>query len=400
MILVITRNQGLLSTGRLERCWRKHACFALFIEFLVRLRYAFVAVRTQSLPQTALANYMRLKELSEILGLSQTTVSRALNGYPEVSETTRERVVRAARKFNYSPNSSAKRLATGRAMMIGHVIPASAQHEMINPIFGDFVAGASAGLADEGYDMMISRVADEDQENAYRRLITRGAIDGLIVQGPKMNDPRIAMLNAMEVPYVVHGRATGVTAPYSWVDVNNKRSFLRATDFLLDLGHRRIALVNGLEEMDFADRRRQGYCEALSARGIAPDPMLMHSEEMTEAYGYRTATHLLQLPDPPTAILTSAMIPAIGVRRAIAHQGLVMGRDVSVITHDDNLSYLRNGDEVPIFTATRSSVRLAGEIAAAMLIDIITDAVAQPITRLLEAELVVGGSTGPALQRT
>ncbi|MEO1733644.1 MAG: substrate-binding domain-containing protein [Pseudomonadota bacterium] len=343
---------------------------------------------------------MRLKELSEILGLSQTTVSRALNGYPEVSETTRERVVRAARKFNYSPNSSAKRLATGRAMMIGHVIPASAQHEMINPIFGDFVAGASAGLADEGYDMMISRVADEDQENAYRRLITRGAIDGLIVQGPKMNDPRIAMLNAMEVPYVVHGRATGVTAPYSWVDVNNKRSFLRATDFLLDLGHRRIALVNGLEEMDFADRRRQGYCEALSARGIAPDPMLMHSEEMTEAYGYRTATHLLQLPDPPTAILTSAMIPAIGVRRAIAHQGLVMGRDVSVITHDDNLSYLRNGDEVPIFTATRSSVRLAGEIAAAMLIDIITDAVAQPITRLLEAELVVGGSTGPALQRT
>ncbi len=355
-----------------------------------------VSTVSTTLIQTGLKTRMKLKELSDILGLSQTTVSRALNGYPEVSEATRERVVSAAQKFNYSPNTMAKRLATGRAMMIGHVIPASAQHEMINPIFGDFVAGASAGLAVHGYDMMISRVADEDQENAYRRLIMRGAIDGLIVQGPKMDDPRIAMLNAMEIPYIVHGRATGVTDPYSWVDVNNKRSFRRATDFLLDLGHRRIALINGLEEMDFANRRKEGYCEALQERGVTPDPALMHSQEMTESYGYRTATALLQGENPPTAILASAMIPAIGIRRAIAHQGLVMGRDVSVITHDDNLSYLQNGDEVPIFTATRSSVRLAGEIAADILIENITEPDREPITRLLEADLVVGGSTGPA----
>ena len=82
------------------------------------------------------------------------------------------------------------------------------------------------------------------------------------------------------------------TLPYSWVDVNNRRAFQRATEFLLDLGHRRIALVNGLEFMDFAIRRRTGYLDALAARGIAADPALMSSDEMTEICGLpRRARH-------------------------------------------------------------------------------------------------------------
>ena len=85
---------------------------------------------------------MNLKELSSILGLSQTTVSRALNDYPEVSEATRRRVKEFARKHNYSPNTRAKGLATGRSMAIGHVIPISTQHEIVNPVFADFIAGA------------------------------------------------------------------------------------------------------------------------------------------------------------------------------------------------------------------------------------------------------------------
>ena len=85
---------------------------------------------------------MNLKELARTLGLSQTTVSRALNGYPEVAEATRRRVLRAAREHNYLPNARAKGLATGRAMAVGHVIPVSSRHEIVNPIFADFIAGA------------------------------------------------------------------------------------------------------------------------------------------------------------------------------------------------------------------------------------------------------------------
>ncbi len=205
---------------------------------------------------------MNLKDLASQLGLSPTTVSRALNGFPEVNEDTRRRVAEAARNANYRPNARAKGLATGRANAIGHVIPISSRHEIVNPIFGDFIAGAGEVYSRLGYDMILSIVDDEDQDRAYREIRSKGNVDGVIVHGPAENDPRIPLLAELGLPFVVHGRATGTTLPYSWVDVNSARAFRRATDFLMDLGHRRIALVNGLEFMDFAIRRRRGYVEA------------------------------------------------------------------------------------------------------------------------------------------
>ncbi|GKY87691.1 substrate-binding domain-containing protein [Sinisalibacter aestuarii] len=341
---------------------------------------------------------MKLKELSELLHLSQTTVSRALNGYPEVSEATRKRVQAAAAAHGYRPNIRARSLATGRALAIGHVIPLTSKHEMVNPIFADFIAGAGEVYSARGYDMLLSLVADEEQEHAYRELKTKGAVDGLIIHAPRTGDRRIHLLNEIGLPFVVHGRATDADEPYCWVDMNNTHAFRRATDLLLDLGHRRIALVNGLESMDFAQRRRAGFEEAHAARGLAPDPALMSSDEMTEGYGHDTARALLAADAPPTAFLVSSIITAIGVRRAIEELGLRMGRDVSVITHDDDLSYLQNRADVPVFTATRSSVRDAGRRAASMLLDRIENPGAEPCQELFEAELLLGQSTGPLLE--
>lgn len=338
---------------------------------------------------------MNLKELAQKLGLSPTTVSRALNGYPEVNEATRERVMAAAKRHHYRPNTRAIRLATGRALAVGHVIPVATRHEMVNPVFADFIAGAGESYSRAGYDMLLSVVSDEDEDRTYRELAARGAVDGVILHAPRMNDPRIPLLIEIGLPFVVHGRATGTEAPYSWVDVNNRRAFRRATEFLLDLGHRRVALVNGLEYMDFAIRRRLGFLEALESRGLCGDPSLMSSDEMSESRGYRAAAAMLAQADPPTAFVVASMISALGVRRAIEERGLRLGRDVSVVIHDDDLSYLKNGDDVPIFTATRSSVREAGRVAAQMLLDIIAHPETHPQNRLLEAELIIGQSTGP-----
>ena len=342
---------------------------------------------------------MNLKELALKLDLSPTTVSRALNGYPEVNEATRERVAAAARRYNYAPNTRAIRLATGRAMAVGHVIPIATRHEIVNPVFADFIAGAGETYSRSGYDMVLSVVPDDNEERVYRELKSRGTVDGIILHAPRMDDPRLPLLAEIGFPFVVHGRATGTATPYSWVDVNNRRAFQRATEFLLDLGHSRIALLNGLEFMDFAIRRRTGYLDALAARGIAPDPTIMTQDEMTEGAGHRLAGQMLDAPNPPTAMLVASMISAMGARRAIEERGLKMGRDISVIIHDDELSYLRNGEDVPIYTATRSSVRQAGREAAEILLDIITHPETAPQSRLLEAELIIGQSTGPAPNR-
>ncbi|NJM83074.1 MAG: LacI family DNA-binding transcriptional regulator, partial [Tabrizicola sp.] len=256
---------------------------------------------------------MNLKELATRLGLSPTTVSRALNGYPEVNESTRERVMAAAKRHNYRPNTRAIRLATGRAMAVGHVIPIATRHEIVNPVFADFIAGAGETYSRNDYDMILSVVPDEGEEETYRTLKSKGNVDGVIVHAPRMNDPRISLLRAIELPFVVHGRATGSSDPYCWLDVNNRRAFQRATEFLLDLGHRRIGLVNGLEYMDFAIRRRTGYLDALTARGLPADAALMASDEMTEISGFRATQRMLALQDPPTALLAASMISGMGV---------------------------------------------------------------------------------------
>ncbi|MEM9583190.1 MAG: substrate-binding domain-containing protein [Pseudomonadota bacterium] len=342
---------------------------------------------------------MNLRQLSEELGLSQTTVSRALNGYPEVNEATRQRVQAAAAAYNYRPSQRAKSLATGQSMQIGHVIPFSTQHEMVNVIFSDFIAGAGESYAKHGYDMLLSVVNDDQEMHAYSELARKGSVDGVIVHGPTRDDPRISLLQELKIPFFVHGRSTDASASYNCLDVNNKRAFQRATDFLLDLGHTRIGLINGLERMDFAQRRRAGYEAALRARGLSVDPKIMHSDEMTEPYGHSATCALLDLEDPPTAVLASSIVPALGVRRAVEERGLTVGKDVSIICFDDAISYMPNGKGEPIFTATRSSVRDAGRRCAELLIGLIQNPDQAPVAELWEAELVVGQSTGPAPQK-
>ncbi|AJE46904.1 LacI family DNA-binding transcriptional regulator [Celeribacter indicus] len=340
---------------------------------------------------------MNLKELSEFLGLSQTTVSRALNGYPEVAEATRERVMKAARQHHYTPNPRARSLATGRSHAVGHILPLSAEHEMLNPVFTDFLAGAAEVYARESYDMLLSLVPDRDEAGSYRRIAARGSVDGVIVHGPTVDDPRIGLLREIGMPFVVHGRSGGAgETEYCWVDINNARAFERATRLLLELGHRRIGLLNGLETMDFAHERRTGYRKALRDAGIAEDPALCRASEMTEGYGFAAATDLLALADPPTALLASSILIGFGARRALDAAGLRIGRDVSLVVHDDELSYLRNGKVEPIFTATRSSVRQAGRICAELLLGQIAVPALPPQHVLLEAELIIGDTTGPA----
>ncbi len=338
---------------------------------------------------------MNLRELSEQLGLSQTTVSRALNGYPEVSEATRKKVIAAAKAHNYQPDARARGLATGQTRAIGHVISQSTKHEMVNVVFSDFIAGAGETYRKNGYDLVMSMVADDDEAEAYRTLTRRRNVDGVIVHAPTQQDPRIELLRELQLPFVVHGRSSDVVSDYNWLDVNNKRAIERATDFLLDLGHRRIALINGLERMDFALRRRAGYLASLAAQAVNADPALMRSAEMTEPYGYSSARDMLETTNPPTAFIASSIVIAMGVRRAIEERGLTLGRDVSVICFDDMISYFPNGEGEPFFTATRSSVRAAGRRCAEMLIDAIESPGLPPKQELWEAELVLGQSTGP-----
>ena len=339
---------------------------------------------------------MNLKQLSNQLGLSQTTVSRALNDYPEVNEDTRQRVKLAALKHNYRPNTRAMSLATGKAMAIGHIIPMHSNIEVFNPIFAEFIAGASQTYAAQGYELILTMANSEDEEANYRSIASKGSVDGVIVHAPRFNDSRIPLLQNLGLPFVLHGRDSyNDSSSYSWIDINNRRAFYQATKLLIDLGHQNISLINGRETLNFARRRREGFCDALGDEGLQATEDFMYSGDLTEANGFNAASDALAQANRPTAFLVSSYVGALGVRRAIHNAGLKMGKDISVIIHDDELSFFHNNGDTPQFTATRSSVRDAGARAAQMLIDIIDNPANGPITELLEARLTIGASTGP-----
>ena len=338
---------------------------------------------------------MNLKELARHLNLSPTTVSRALNGYPEVGAETKRRVDEEARRLGYQPNPHARRLATGRSHAIGHVFPID-RSLMIDPLFSDFVSGAAEVYAAHGFEVMLHAGGTEDELSVYRRYAQGGAVDGVVVLGPRVNDPRITLLNKLSLPFIVHGRLDGQDDHYAWLDIDNRGAFQKATKLLTDLGHRRIGIINGLEDMTFALHRKQGYERALADKDIGFDPLITSSGLMTEENGYRQSKRILQLPNRPTALLLSSMLLVSGAMRAIHEIGLQIGKDISLIAHDDGLPFLNADGLVPSLTTTRSSIRAAGSRVAELLLNIITDPDAERPQELWAVDLIVRGSTGPA----
>jgi LacI family transcriptional regulator len=323
---------------------------------------------------------MRLKELAQQLGLSQTTVSRALNGYPEVSEATRVRVNEAAGRLGYRPNANAIRLATGRVGAIGVALPLER-----NLHFGPHISAFLSGIGE--------RLA-QDEVDIYRRLASSKRVDAVILSAPTPNDARIKLLTDLGMPFILHGRAD-VDTPHAWLDIDNEGAFRRATSHLLDLGHRRIGMINGPIDQNFAIHREKGFREALLARGIAPDPRLIAAGRFTDEVGFRHAQTFLAQSPAPTAIIAGSMTTALGVFRAIRTAGLTLGRDVSMIAHDDVFPYLNADNMVPSMSTTRSSIRAAGFRVADLMQQMLAGKPADSVHELWPVELVLRESSGP-----
>lgn len=338
---------------------------------------------------------MNLKQLAEILSLSQTTVSRALNGYPEVAEETRQRVVEAARRHGYRPNPSARRLATGKTGMIGYVMPTGASVD-IDPHFVEFLSGLGDYARTHELDLALSPTAPEDEETAYRRVVGNKQVDAVYVSAPQPADRRIRLLHQLGFPYIVHGRSDGLDFDYPFVDIDNEGAFHDAARLLAQFGHRRVALVNGDRSQTFAIHRERGARRALAEFGLELAKKNLHSVAMTEENGYRAARALLDRQGRPTAILSSSLMLTLGIFRAVRELGLSVPRDLSLIAHDDVFPFLAPEGFPVALTTTRSPIRAAGARIAERLAARIAGIENTPHGEIWKADLVVRGSVGPA----
>ncbi len=337
----------------------------------------------------------RLKDIGAELGLSTATVSRALNGFPEVNAETRDRVVEVAQRLGYRPNRAAQRLVTGRSGIVGMIVKLRADQTADQTIL-DVIIGLTAALAERDVDLVVSADQNEDTVAAYQRMIDRNLLDGFILNAPTVNDPRIAFLQARGIPFVVHGQ-TAEAVDYPFFGIDNRAVSADAVHLLTALGHRRIALLNGDMRLAYALDRRAGFLATMEEKGLPVPPAFLTAEAPSESYGYTAALAMLsgRFGARPTALVCGSTLIAAGVLRAVRDLGLSVPGDVSVMAHDDALPQHRAIAFDPALTVTRAPLREACAPLAGLLIDHIDGAPATELQRLVRAETIVRNSTGP-----
>ncbi|MTI17086.1 LacI family transcriptional regulator [Rhodobacteraceae bacterium RKSG542] len=335
---------------------------------------------------------MSLKKLAEHLGLSQTTVSRALNGYSDVSKETRERVSIAAKELGYRPNESARRLATGRSNIIGVAFPTD-ENKLVDPHFTEFLSGLAERAAEHDYDVLLSATKGDDWKG-LKRVVSSRTVDLVVLPSVDVSGEQISLVKSLDIPFVVHGRVKDRN-DYAFLDIDNYQVFYQPTKMLIDLGHKNIAILNGPRNRNYTNERLRGWQDALAEIGIeAPAGYDAHAR-MTEAEGFAMAMELLSRPDRPTALVCSSTLLASGAYRACSQLQLVVGRDVSITAHDDELPFLSAMSFDPPLAVTRSSIRAAGREVASIVNRYLLGESWQSLQTIWQAELVYRASVAP-----
>ena len=331
-----------------------------------------------------------LRALASSLGLSITTVSRALDGYGDVAASTRERVRRAAEAANYRPNAAARRLRLGATETVSLVLPGDPGH-FDEPLYMELLAALGAGFDTAGLDLMVLAARSAAEELAlYRRLVEGRRTDGIVLARTRVKDPRVRYLAESGIPFVLMGR-TEMARPYAHVDGDGTAAFAHATRRLIALGHREIAYVGAPLEFTFSTLRRAGWATAMAAAGFAP--AISAETAATEPGGLSAVRALLQATPRPTALLCATDRIAIGGLRAIKEAGLVAGRDVSIVGHD-NLS--ASAFTEPALSTMELPITKVGTRLAEMLIALIGGADARDFAEVWPVLPIERASTGPS----
>lgn len=273
-----------------------------------------------------------VSDVAKRANVSVGVVSRLLNGDESlrVREETKERVRAAAAELNYTPNYAARALRNARVGVIGLAV-----HDASNPVYSEIIAGAQAEATKAGYALMLSDVdALATDDVVFKRVISSGAIDGLLLQrAGTTSDALVAKIAAGRVPTVLLNDRT--RGPIGSVAIDDYSAAHLAVNHLIELGHRRIGFLQVDGPHSRSDRRRRGWRDALTAAGLdAPDAAVFPGGHTAEE-GYRGMRQLLESADRPTAVFVANVLSAVGALSAAHDLGISVPGEVSIVgLHD------------------------------------------------------------------
>jgi LacI family transcriptional regulator len=334
-----------------------------------------------------------IKDIAERAQVSIATVSRVIHGQP-VSEERKQRVEHWMAQLGYSPNLAARTMRTKSSGMIACAVRGLLMAEM-----APFIRAAEAVIRERGYTLLLTSVDEQiEHQGELLRLLSGRGIDGVLLTVATASDELLnKALSEMTAPIVVIDRDVPATADV--VSVDHRQGIRAAVEYLVSLGHQRIALMVGSADIRPGRERIIAFERALHEQGIVLNPRMISDQCINTEQCFRHASLLLSSGLNPTAIIAGGMALLPGVLRAVRSRGLEIGTDISVIAGcDSELAQLTT----PATTVIRWDLEEWGRTSAQLLCDSIESPLqASGRQVIMPTELVVRGSCGrPRLDQT
>jgi LacI family transcriptional regulator len=331
-----------------------------------------------------------MKDIARDLGVSVITVSKVLRNHPDISDETRERVLKRAKELNYRPNLAARALVTGRTLALGLVVP-----DLVHPFFAELAQGLSGVLRERGYGLLIaSSEENPDLEREEIRQLLARRVDALLIASAQWTIESFREIEEHKTPYVLIDRQfSGLSA--NFVGIDDEKAGALATEHLILAGRRRIAHIRG-PEVSTALGRLAGYRHALADHSVHVPPEYVvrnrTGDARADVSGLEAMRSLLELRPPPDGVFCYNDPTAMGAMQAILEAGLRIPEDIAVVGCG-NVVYA-GFLKVPLSTVDQQSRDIgarAGELALSL---VESKTQPQPVSILLEPRLVARASTG------
>ncbi|HZV48641.1 MAG TPA: LacI family DNA-binding transcriptional regulator [Candidatus Dormibacteraeota bacterium] len=328
--------------------------------------------------------------MARAAGVSTGAVSYALNGRPGVTEETRRRILAAARQLGWRPSASAKALVHARTYAVGLVMARPPELLASDPFFPRFLAAVEATLSERDHALLLQVVGDDESREleCYERLASSHRVDGVFLTDLRLDDPRFALVERLDLPAVGVGQPLAeVTFP--WIASDDASGMAQVVHHLVALGHERIAYVGGPPCYVHSAHRERAWREALERAGIAPGPTA--AGDFSGPGGAVATAEVLAHEPPPSAIVYANDLMAIAGMGVAARLGLRVPEDLSMVGFDDIPAAAHVS---PGLTTVRADVATWGRLAATLLLAEV-EGQAIEVPSLEPPRLVIRGSTGP-----
>jgi LacI family transcriptional regulator len=332
-----------------------------------------------------------IHDLAQKLGLSITTVSRALDGYSDVAEETRQRVIQAAHEMGYVPSYAARQLRRKRTDAIGYILPTSSPR-FSDPFYVNFLTGLCDEVASQQLDLLVTSCPPdgEEEKNQYRRWVQSRRVDGMVLNRVRLHDWRIAFLAQNEIPFVALGKSD-FAGDFPWIEVDDQAGVKDLVMHLAAKGHHRLGFIGASPNLVIHANRFRGYLAGLAAAGIEYDPDLYLEGDLTEAGGYQAALTLLNGQPRPTAILGINDLTALGVFRAAKDRGIYVGTELAIAGYDGIKE--TEFTNPPLTTLYQPTYEIARQLAQ-MLVKLVEGEPLAETQISLKPQLFIRASTG------